>query len=144
LSLCLINYASSHEDVWGWRYSLFSTLNVDEWSASRPGRFISAERVPNSHWIGGWVGPRAGPDTNKKRKISFPAENITPAVKPVARRYGDWVVPAQRPINGKIKFTRKLFSYTSKFKLHWNPFSSFDDKHKYTWANIPPLYNWLQ
>jgi hypothetical protein len=29
-------------------------------SASRPGRFITTERIPATHWIGGWLGPRAG------------------------------------------------------------------------------------
>jgi hypothetical protein len=32
----------------------------DEWSASRTGRFIPAERGRRTHWISGWVGPRAG------------------------------------------------------------------------------------
>jgi hypothetical protein len=40
-----------------------------EWSASRPGRFIPGERAPGTHWIGGWVGPRAGLDFVEKRKF---------------------------------------------------------------------------
>jgi len=35
---------------------LTSALDVGEWSASRPGRFIPREKVPLTHWIGGWVG----------------------------------------------------------------------------------------
>jgi hypothetical protein len=35
---------------------------VGVWSAVRPGRFIPWERAPGTHWIGGWVGPRAGLD----------------------------------------------------------------------------------
>jgi hypothetical protein len=35
---------------------------VGEWSAARPGRFIFGERAPGTHWIGGWVDPRAGLD----------------------------------------------------------------------------------
>jgi hypothetical protein len=42
---------------------LTSPLDGDEWSSSRPGRFTPRERVPGNHWIGGWVGPRAGLDT---------------------------------------------------------------------------------
>jgi hypothetical protein len=40
------------------------TLALDggEWSASRPGRFTPRERAPGTHWIGGWVGPKAVPD----------------------------------------------------------------------------------
>jgi hypothetical protein len=42
---------------------------VGEWSASRPCRFTSGERDPGTHWIGGWVGPRAGLDAMEKRNI---------------------------------------------------------------------------
>jgi hypothetical protein len=38
---------------------LTSALVGCEWSASRPGRFTSAERAPDTQWIGGWVGLRA-------------------------------------------------------------------------------------
>jgi hypothetical protein len=39
---------------------LASALVGGEWSASRPGRFTPGERAPGTHWIGEWVGPRAG------------------------------------------------------------------------------------
>jgi hypothetical protein len=53
-----------HEGVSGeWKYSsihsLTSALDGDERSASRPGRFTLKERGSDTHWIGGWVGPRA-------------------------------------------------------------------------------------
>jgi hypothetical protein len=35
-------------------------LVVGEWSASLPGRFTPGETAPRTHWIGGWMGPRAG------------------------------------------------------------------------------------
>jgi hypothetical protein len=41
---------------------LTSALVECEWSASSPGRFTSEERTTVAHWIGGWMGPRAGPD----------------------------------------------------------------------------------
>jgi len=42
---------------------VFLTLALDgEWSASCPGHFS-----PGTHWIRGWVGPRAGPDAEAKR-----------------------------------------------------------------------------
>jgi hypothetical protein len=69
------------------RYSstiLTSVLDGGEWSASHPSRFISSERAPGTHWIGGWVGPRDGLDVVEKRKTSSPAGNRTPAVQPVA------------------------------------------------------------
>jgi hypothetical protein len=41
---------------------LTSALAGVEWSASRPGRFTLGKTAPDIHWIGGWVGPRAGLD----------------------------------------------------------------------------------
>jgi hypothetical protein len=41
---------------------LTSALDGGESSASRPDHFILGERAPGTHWIGGWVGPRAGLD----------------------------------------------------------------------------------
>jgi hypothetical protein len=35
---------------------------------TRP-RFTLGERTPGTHWIGGWVGPRAGLDAGARRKI---------------------------------------------------------------------------
>jgi hypothetical protein len=32
-------------------------------------RFTPGERIPGTHWIGGWVGPRAGLDAGARRKI---------------------------------------------------------------------------
>jgi hypothetical protein len=46
-----------------------------EWSTSRPGRFTPGGIDPDTRWIGGLVGPRAGLDAVEKRKASFPAEN---------------------------------------------------------------------
>jgi hypothetical protein len=56
---------------------LTSALVGGEWSASRPCRFTPGERVPDAHWIGGWVDPRAGLD-DAKRKILDPAGTQTP------------------------------------------------------------------
>jgi hypothetical protein len=79
----------------GWRYSsthsLTSALDGGEWSASRPGRFTPTERAPGTHWIGGWVGPRAVLDA-VTRKIPSPRRQSnprTPIVQPVAQRYTD-------------------------------------------------------
>jgi hypothetical protein len=62
---------------------LTSALYVGEWSCTRPSRFTPGERAPGTHWIGGWVGPRAGMDA-----LTL-VGNRTPAVRPVARRYTD-------------------------------------------------------
>jgi hypothetical protein len=42
---------------------------VCDWSASCPSCFAPGERAPCTHWIGGWVDPRAGLDDVEKRKF---------------------------------------------------------------------------
>jgi hypothetical protein len=58
---------------------LTSALDGGEWSASRPGRFKPKERAPGTHWIGGWVGPRAVMYEVVKRKIPSPRRESNPA-----------------------------------------------------------------
>jgi hypothetical protein len=62
-----------------------------EWSASRRGRaFTPGERTPGAHWTGGWVGPRAGLDTEAIGKILYPRRESNPdrpVVQPVVRHY---------------------------------------------------------
>jgi len=41
-------------------------LGGGDWSATRPYRF-----TPGTHWIGDWVGPRAGLDSVAERKMPF-------------------------------------------------------------------------
>jgi hypothetical protein len=55
----------------------------------------------DTHWIGGWVGPRAVLDTVVKRKIPNPRQESnprTPIVQPVAQRYADWAITAVMPV----------------------------------------------
>jgi hypothetical protein len=40
--------------------------------------FNPTERAPGTHWIGGWVGPRAGLDTVAKQKIPSPCRDSNP------------------------------------------------------------------
>jgi hypothetical protein len=57
-----------------------------------PAALSPRERAPRTHWIGGWVGPRAVLDTVVKRKISSSRRESnprTPIVQPVAQRYTD-------------------------------------------------------
>jgi hypothetical protein len=84
-----VEYSSTH--------SLTSALDGGEWSASLPGRFTPKEIAPNTHWIGGWVGPRAVLDAMVKRKIPSPRQESnpwTPIVQPVAQRHTDWAITA--------------------------------------------------
>jgi hypothetical protein len=63
---------------------LTSALDGDGWSASRSGRFTPRERTSSTHWIGGWVGPRAGLDSAVK-KNSQPLPGLEhPIIQPVA------------------------------------------------------------
>jgi hypothetical protein len=55
-------------DVWIHIF-LTSAVTGGEWPASRPGRFTPGERAPGTHWIRGWVDPRAGLDDVEKRKF---------------------------------------------------------------------------
>jgi hypothetical protein len=49
-----------------------------EVSASCPVHFSPWERALDTHWIGGWVGPRASLDTVEKRKVSYSCKQSNP------------------------------------------------------------------
>jgi hypothetical protein len=49
-----------------------------------PGRFTPRKRVPDTHWIGGWVGSIAVPDAVVKRKIPSPRRESNPRT-PIAQ-----------------------------------------------------------
>jgi hypothetical protein len=52
---------------------------MGEWSASRPDRFTPGERALGTHWIGGWVDPRAGlDDVEKKKFLTLPELKLRP------------------------------------------------------------------
>jgi hypothetical protein len=54
-------------------------LDGGDWSASRLGRaFPPGERTPGTHFTGGWVGPRAGLDTEARGKNPLPLPGIEP------------------------------------------------------------------
>jgi hypothetical protein len=46
-----------------------SVLDGGEWSASLPSHFTPRERAPGTHWIGGWLGPRAVRIIHKQNPI---------------------------------------------------------------------------
>jgi hypothetical protein len=85
------------------RYSSYSflTLALDgvEWSASPPGRALSRgnARPLGTHCTGGWVGLRAGLDTEVRGKILCPCRGSNPdrpVVQSVVRHCTDWANPA--------------------------------------------------
>jgi hypothetical protein len=62
----------------------FLTLAVHgERSASRSGHLILGDGAQNTHWIGGWVGTRAGLEGVGYRTIFVPAGNRIPPAHPV-------------------------------------------------------------
>jgi hypothetical protein len=64
---------------------VFLTLALigGEWLASHPCCLASGERVPSTHWIGGWVGPIAGLDDMEKRKfLTLPGLELRPLGRP--------------------------------------------------------------
>jgi hypothetical protein len=64
---------------------IFLTLALvgGEWSASRPGRFTPVEEAPGTHWIGGWVDPRASLNDLEKRKfLTLPGLKLRPFGRP--------------------------------------------------------------
>jgi hypothetical protein len=67
-----------------------------EWSASCPGHFTPEERAPGTHWIGSWVGPRAGLDDVEKRKfLTIPGLELwPPVIQPIASCYTSCAIPA--------------------------------------------------
>jgi hypothetical protein len=62
---------------------LTSALVGGESSASRPCRFTPEERAPGTHWIGGWVGLRAGlHDVEKRKFLTLPGLQPRPLNRP--------------------------------------------------------------
>jgi hypothetical protein len=59
---------------------LTSAVAGGEWSPSLPCRFTPKERALGTHWIRGWVDPRAGLDDVEKRKFCT-LPGLTPNVK---------------------------------------------------------------
>jgi hypothetical protein len=58
-----------------------------------PAALYPRGKDPGTHWRGGWVGPRAGLDTEDRGKIRCPCQGSNPdrpVVQPVVRHYTDW------------------------------------------------------
>jgi hypothetical protein len=92
LSLCFISTTPRRN---GGGHCLTLALNGGEWSASRSGLFRPRERALGNHWIGGWVGRRAGLD---KRRI------------PSSRREPNPNYPLVQPVaNTEVGINNKLF-----------------------------------
>jgi len=63
-------------------------LDEGEQLVSHPGHFTPREKATHTHWVGGWVGPRAILDAVAKRKTPSPCQESNPRtliVQPVAQ-----------------------------------------------------------
>jgi hypothetical protein len=71
------------------------------WVVSFTSRPLYPEgKAPDTHWIGGWVGPRAVLDAVVKRKIPSSRRKSNPRtliVQPVAQCYTDWAILSYPP-----------------------------------------------
>jgi hypothetical protein len=61
---------------------LNSALAGGEWSDSRPCLFNPGESAHGTHWIGGWVDPRAGLDDLKRKLLTLPGLEPRPLGRP--------------------------------------------------------------
>jgi hypothetical protein len=62
-----------------------------------PAALCPRERTPGTHCTGGWVGLRAGLDTEARGKILCPCRGSNPyrpVVQSVVRHYTNWATPA--------------------------------------------------
>jgi hypothetical protein len=62
-----------------------------------PAALCAGERTPGTHCTGGWVGLRAGLDTEVRGKILCPCRGSNldrPVVQSIVRHYTDWSTPA--------------------------------------------------
>jgi hypothetical protein len=88
-----------------------SALDGSEWPASHPGHALPPrKRNAGTHWIGGWVGLRAGLHTEVGGKILCLCKGSNPdrpVIQSVVRHYTDWATPAHI-IDGRILKTAKV------------------------------------
>jgi hypothetical protein len=62
---------------------IFLTLAEVEWSASRSDPFTPGESFPGTHWIRGWVRPRAGlGDMERLKFLTLPGLELRPLGRP--------------------------------------------------------------
>jgi hypothetical protein len=80
-SLCLTKHHAM-KIYWEWRDSSTHSLPQHWMEVSgqlhAPATLLPGKEPPGTHWIGGWVGPRAGLDMVEKRKFSIWTKLLNP------------------------------------------------------------------
>jgi len=145
----VLNYTPRHEDVLGeWRYSsthsLTSTLDGGEWSASRPGRFTLREGAPGTHWIGGWMGSRAGLDAMVTRKIpgTFHSWNVPEKAENIRLNFRTVSGPALESTQPPVLWVPGALSLRIKWQgreADHSPLSSAGVKNAWSYTSIHPI-----
>jgi hypothetical protein len=119
-------------------FFLTSALVGSEWSASRPGRFIPMEKVPGTHWRGGWVDLIAGLDDVEKRKfLTLPGLELRPLCCPVRKLVA---IPTTLPLLTKLYV--KILKYVLKFLVvvSRSKYCSLPHISNSSFTNIDALY----
>jgi hypothetical protein len=123
--------ATRHGGAWRKRrYSSYSLLTsaLDGVSGQRhaAAALCPGERTPGTHCTGGWLGPRAGLDTEIREKNPLPLSGIEP------RSPG-------RPVRCQTLYWLSYPGSTLSYRLLylWNRFHSRHYKWKFTFLNLP-------
>jgi hypothetical protein len=92
-------------------------VSVTPWPHFTPG-----ERTPGTHCTGGWVGPRAGLDTEARGKILCLCRGSNldrPVVEPVARHYTAWATRLTRVLLKGDPFANQLLIQMPDIRVTW-------------------------
>jgi hypothetical protein len=82
-----------------------------------PASLDLGEEPPDTHWIGGWVEPRAGLDVAKERKIPSAVGHRTPiqlSSRFLPSQYTNWAIQAR-----KLNHIKQLCTETWREEVTW-------------------------
>jgi hypothetical protein len=86
--------------------------------------------TPGTHCTGGWVGPRAGLDTEATGKSFASAGDRNPVFQSVVRRYTDWVTPASQSRTTTEQLNQKHIWVTTNWPSSVTPGEFWDSAFK--------------
>jgi hypothetical protein len=121
---------------------LTSALAGGELSASRSCRFTTGERASGTHWVGGWVGPRAGLDNADKRKfLTLPGLELRPLGRPARSQS---LYRLRYPGSTSAVRYMRCSNFGTENKTHeWNASCSTGQVSTRRWSNMGlKSYEW--